>query len=173
VLNDCIDPTCSNGTPVMAPVAQGAACTFGGGKVCDGAGACVACNVAADCAPTKDECNIAACKANKTCGTAFAPSGTMLQNAPQEKGNCKTIYCNATGGTYTSINNGDLPNDSNLCTVDTCTSGVPSNPPRPAGFDCGTGSKCNATGLCKKIAGQACTMSGDCLSNVCTAGVCQ
>lgn len=171
-LNDCIAPTCSNGTLTMSPAAQGMACSFGGGHVCDGNGACVACNVAADCTTGKDECNVAACNANKTCGTAFAPPGTQLQNAPQVKGNCNTLYCNETGGTYSSVNNDDLPDDGNPCTLNTCTAGVPSNPPGPAGVDCGTGMKCNAAGLCKKATAQACTAGTECASGSCYDGVC-
>ncbi len=173
VPNDCINPTCSNGTATMPPAAQGAKCISGGGQVCDGAGTCVACNVAADCAPPSNECNVAVCEANKTCGVGFAPKGTVLDKAPQVKGNCETYYCNGTGGTYKSINNSDVPSDTNPCTLDICTNGVGSSPPGPADVDCGTGKKCNATGLCKKVAGQACAANGDCLSNMCTALVCQ
>ena len=171
-LNDCIDPTCSNGTLSMTQVALGEACTFGGGKVCDGAGACVACNVAADCTPTKDECTVAACNANKTCGTAFAPHGTQLQNAPQVMGNCNTLYCDGAGGTYSSVNTADLPDDKNDCTVDTCVGGTPTYTPGPAGVDCGAGLKCNSTGLCKKTTAQACAAGSECLSANCYDGVC-
>ncbi|MEO5731099.1 MAG: hypothetical protein ABI134_20075, partial [Byssovorax sp.] len=90
----------------------------------------------------------------------------------QMTGDCHTIYCDGAGSTYSGIDNADVPADGNLCTVGTCTAGVGSNPPAPAGLDCGAGKKCNATGLCKKSTGQTCAAGGECLSANCFDGVC-
>src|SRR5262249_7316117 len=51
VFNDnkeCTDDTCVGTTPQNTPKSAGDPCTSSGGKVCDGAGACVACLVAAN-----------------------------------------------------------------------------------------------------------------------------
>ena len=57
----CHAGTCSGGVPGQGPKPPGAACASGGGHVCNGAGACVACNVSADCGGASICCN-AACK---------------------------------------------------------------------------------------------------------------
>jgi hypothetical protein len=49
--NDCVVPTCMAGAPSLPAANMGTACNTSGGKVCDGNGACVECNVDADCAP--------------------------------------------------------------------------------------------------------------------------
>ena len=146
--NDCIAGTCTDGVPSSPPKATGTPCTYGGGQVCDGAGACVACNVTADCAPTGDECKLAVCNADKTCGTMDAPVGTQLSAPLQIKGNCKTLYCDGTGAAVLKINDGDLPDDGNPCTIDACKTGVPTNTAGPSGVDCGVAQKCNAAGKC-------------------------
>ncbi len=146
--NDCLAVTCNAGEPSSLPEALGTMCTYGGGQVCDGAGACVACNVTADCAPTGDECNRAVCNGDKTCGTMFAPAGTQLSMPLQTKGNCHTLHCDAKGGVVDQINDSDLPDDGNPCTVDACAAGAPTFTAGLAGVDCGVGQKCNAAGQC-------------------------
>ena len=146
--NDCIAVTCTAGTLSSPPNTLGAICTYGGGQVCDGAGACVVCNVIADCAPTGDECKTATCNADKTCGTINAPLDTQLSPALQIKGNCHTLNCDGRGAALAKIDNDDVPDDGNSCTDDKCTAGVPSNVAGPAGVDCGVAQKCNAAGKC-------------------------
>ncbi|MEP7119818.1 MAG: hypothetical protein ABJE95_02865 [Byssovorax sp.] len=146
--NDCVTAMCANGTLSSPPKDVGTPCATTGGHVCDGAGACVACNVTADCAPTGDECKLAACNADKTCGTVNAAAGVQLSPALQIKGNCNTLYCDGAGSFMSQINNGDLPDDGNPCTVDACAAGAPMSTPGPAGVACGVGQKCNAAGQC-------------------------
>jgi hypothetical protein len=146
--NDCITVTCTDGALSSPPKAMGAPCSYGGGQVCDGAGACVACNVTADCAPTGDECKVAVCNADKTCGTMNALVGTQLSAPLQIKGNCKTLYCDGMGAAVSTTNDGDLPDDGNPCTIDACKLGVASNTAGPLGVDCGVAQKCNAAGKC-------------------------
>jgi hypothetical protein len=160
--NECVTATCTAGALTMPPAPLGTPCTYGGGQVCDGAGACVACNVSADCAPTGDDCKLATCKADKSCGTMFAPYGTQLSTPLQTKGNCHTLYCDAVGGTFDQINNSDVPDDGNPCTVDTCTSGVPSHVPGPVGVDCGVGQKCNVAGKCGCVDDTQCVAPDSC-----------
>ena len=163
--NDCIVVTCTAGALSSPPKALGSTCTYGGGQVCDGAGACVACNSTADCAPTGDECLLAVCNSDKTCGTINAAGNTQLSAPLQIKGNCNTLYCDGTGNVVSKINDGDLPDDGNPCTVDTCLMGVPANTSGPAGVDCGVAQKCNAVGKC------GCADSTQCVApNTCGGG---
>ena len=160
--NDCVTSMCAQGTLNLPPKVLGTPCTTNGGQVCDGAGACVACNVTADCAPTGDECKLATCNADKTCGTVNTAAGTQLSAALQMKGNCNTLYCDGAGAPESKINNGDLPDDGNPCTVDTCAAGVPANTPGPAAVACGVGQKCNAAGQCGCADSAQCMLPDTC-----------
>lgn len=84
-LGQCSTEACASGVGSHPPVAVNTPCTDNGGKVCDGAGACVACNTAADC-PAAAECQTATCT-NHVCGTVATPAG----------GNCSTGVCDANG----------------------------------------------------------------------------
>jgi hypothetical protein len=173
-VNECFASTCVNGkaTPPKSKL-PGAPCSFGGGKVCDGVDHCVACNVAADCAPTaKDECSVAVCNANKTCGTAPAPAGTKLVNAPQKPGDCVTLYCDGIGGVTDVDDDADMPDDNNVCTTQGCMSGAITTTPVALNTDCGAGMACNGKGVCKTATAQLCMASADCASGVCSDGVC-
>jgi hypothetical protein len=146
--NDCVTSMCAQGTLSEPPKALGTPCATTGGQLCDGAGACVACNVASDCATTGDDCKVAACNADKTCGVVNAPAGTPVSAAQQIPGDCKTLSCDGSGGTMAKTTPSDVPDDSNPCTLDKCNGGSPSNTPGPTGVDCGVGQKCNAGGQC-------------------------
>lgn len=65
---ECTADLCAAGEPMNQPLAGGALCSEGGGKVCNGAGACVQCNVPADCgadsACVKYTCNAGVCPSN-------------------------------------------------------------------------------------------------------------
>ena len=173
-VNECFASTCVKGTattPASKP--PGTPCSFGGGKVCDGMSSCVACNVAADCAPTgKDECTVAVCNANKTCGTSPAPAGTKLVSAPQKPGDCVTLYCDGMGGVTPEADDTDLPEDTNVCATEGCAMGVITSTPVAADTDCGKGMVCNGKGVCKKATTQPCLASAECASGACSDGVC-
>lgn len=161
-MNDCIVSACMMGTTALTPKAPGAMCSTGGGQVCDGAGACVECNVDADCAPTGDECKIAICTLNKTCGVAFAPSSTVLSPMSQIMGDCSALHCNGSGAAIGKVDTSDVPDDNSQCTADKCNGSTPSNTPVPAGTDCGVGQKCNAAGLCGCANDLQCIPPGTC-----------
>jgi len=63
-LTDCTVDLCVSGQPMNSPVPASEMCSEGGGKVCNGKGACVACNVAADCGMSTD-CKTFTCDENK------------------------------------------------------------------------------------------------------------
>lgn len=50
--NPCTEQACDVGMPIFPPSVIGKACNQNGGKVCDGNGACVECNVGGECAST-------------------------------------------------------------------------------------------------------------------------
>ncbi len=120
----------------------------------------------------QDECSVAVCNANKTCGTAPAPAGTKLVNAPQKPGDCVTLYCDGMGGVTTEADDADLPDDNNVCTTETCMSGAVTTTPVALGTSCGAGMACNGKGVCKTATAQACAASTDCASGVCSDAVC-
>ncbi len=172
-VNECFATMCVNGAaapPSSKPA--GTPCSFGGGKVCDGVDHCVACNVAADCAPITDECSVPVCNANKTCGTAPTPADTKLVNTPQKPGDCVTLYCDGMGGVTTEVDDADLPDDKNVCTTETCAGGTVTSAPVAINTACGPGMTCNGKGLCKKATAQMCALGTDCASGVCVDGVC-
>lgn len=139
---ECTDDTCSGGTPSNEPKLSGTPCSSG---LCDTGGACVQCLAPNDCPGTDDECKQRNCT-NNVCGMTFANAGTVLSS--QTAGDCKRAECDGSGN-ITNVDDGsDLPDDSNGCTDDVCTTGTPSNPPKNEGTPCGTSGVCNTTGQC-------------------------
>ena len=171
----CTGETCVNGTVQLPPTPLDAACNEGGGTVCNGAGACVACNSPGQCSVQGSVCQDATCSQN-LCGVAPKASGEPAKAGAQTLGDCQIVLCNGTGQTNPPSNsNGDLPSDGNACTNDVCTNGAPSNPPVPAGSPCGGGGQCNATGSCgpaTKPDGAPCVLGAECFSANCVDGVC-
>jgi hypothetical protein len=151
--NPCTEDRCSSGTPSNPP-ATGTTCTEdGGGHVCDDTGACVECNVPADCGQDT-ECRTYTCTSH-VCTVVNAPQ-TKITSA-QTPGDCHTIHCDGSGGLADpAIDDSDLPVDGKECTEDHCTSGVPSNPAVAPGTNCGTGKQCNGS-----ICGE-CNFPSDC-----------
>jgi len=144
--NPCTEDVCVNGVPKNPASAVGAPCENSeGGTRCDGHGACVMCLDASDCPGTDGACQTRTCTQG-ACGFDFATAGTALP--AQTAGDCKKAVCDG-HGTSTLINDdADLPNDSNACTSDVCTGGLPSNSKQPAGTACGTSLLCNESGVC-------------------------
>jgi hypothetical protein len=164
----CVVGGCALGEPTFAPVAAGTACTQGFGLVCDGAGACVGCLVAADCPGEDTACATRACFAG-TCGYSYTPAYTPVLPDPVVA-DCRRLVCD--GGSPDPVSTGDdadLPVDGNACTADVCDFGVPLNPPEPAGTACAQsgGTVCDGSGACVE-----CLAGPDCPSGVCVAGVC-
>ena len=157
--NPCTIDACTAGACTHPPKAADTVCSVNGGQVCDGAGACVACNHDAQCVGTSptNECQHPACAAHG-CGPVFVASGTAT--ATQVPGDCKKAVCDGAGGTRTVADDLDLPNDGKECTVDACAGGVPSNTPKTPGTACGAGGlyQCTAAGDC------GCQSNADCAS---------
>lgn len=133
----------------------------GGGS---GAGGCT---VDEQCAPS-GPCKTVSCM-NGACVAELVPEGTVVSTAAS-KGDCKRQTCDASGNVVEMVDDTDKPVDYNVCTLDLCTNGVPSNPPDGSkeGAGCGTGqTKCMA-GQCV-----GCNSNGNCPSGgMCDRAVC-
>jgi len=171
--NQCTGDVCTNGAPSNPPVTADTTCTQNGGAYCDGSGACVACNSAAQCPGTDTECQTRTC-ASHTCGFNYTANGTPVSS--QTLGDCKKNQCNGSGTTVTVNDNTDLPVDNNQCTGDVCTNGVPTNPPVAQNTACNQngGTYCNDSGVCVGCtdASQCPGMDNECQTRTCNSGVC-
>ncbi len=107
--NDCTD-ACKNGV-ANAKTSAGAACTSNGGKVCDGSGACVACNVDADCNDVSKVCTAHVCVAAPTCNDA-------VQNGAETDIDCGGGTCGKCADTKKCLVAADC--QSGMCTGGTC-----------------------------------------------------
>ena len=134
--NACTANACG---AVSAPASTG--CTDNGGRLCDGAGTCVACVAPADCPAQTTVCKTNTCDGH-ACGTLDAPKGT----ACTENGG---VVCSGTGD----------------CVPMHCTDAVMDAD--ETDVDCGgsCGATCKDTGPQQK-----CLVAGDCVSGVCKAG---
>ncbi len=167
--NPCTDDVCVNGVPANPPSAVGSAC-MNGGTLCDGAGACVACLAASDCAGTDNACQTRTCS-HGTCGFDFAASGTLLPT--QTAGDCKQARCDGAGAISQVTDDADVPNDSNLCTSDVCNGGTPSNLPKPVGTTCGSNLLCSSSAVCVGCNTAAdCGSSDECKTRTCVSNQC-
>lgn len=96
--------------------------------------------------PGKDnECGQRTCT-NGACSMAYLPQGPAT--SAQVPGDCYTYTCDGKGTLARQIDNADIPDDKNPCTIDTCGNGEPKNANGPAGVNCGTGLLCNGIGQC-------------------------
>src|SRR5262249_49150238 len=120
--NACTNDVCTNGVPSNPPTTAGTSC--GGSNICDGAGHCTGCLMDSDCPGAITECAHPPCNAG-TCGFPCAMAGTPV--ASQTAGDCHRNDCDGAGNIVSDVDNSDVPNDSNACTTDICTAGVPSH----------------------------------------------
>ena len=143
--NPCTTDACSGGVPTHAPVMAGFVC--GAGQACDGAGNCNGCVTAASCPGQDDECKTRTCTTS-VCGFSYMPAGTAT--SAQTAADCKKNQCDGAGVIVPVADDADVPVDSNQCTNDVCTAGVPSNPPLASGTACSQngGTTCDGAGVC-------------------------
>jgi hypothetical protein len=170
---ECTDDVCNGGVASNPPKAASAACGMNGALFCDGAGKCVGCNVAGDCAGADTECQTHTCTAG-ACGVVNAAQGAVV--AAQTAGDCHKAQCDGAGAVESIIDNADLPVDSETCTQDVCTAGVPTNPPVAVGAVCaeGSGILCDGAGKCAAclVATDCGGVDTECQQRACIAGVC-
>jgi hypothetical protein len=151
----CTDDRCADGVRTNPPKAAGVPCDEGGGKVCDGAGSCVACVTPADCgtgACQAGRCVPVSCLDGVKGGTETdADCGGPCAGCPAGKAcavgaDCSSGVCQA----FT-------------CAAASCSDNLANGP--ETGVDCG--------GTCPGCpAGTSCRLDGDCASGHCLAGKC-
>lgn len=131
----------------------------GGNTTCAGDDACDDGNVC-----TVDRCNDA------RCSHEALPDQLLDDDAP---GDCSRDVCIG-GALLSQADDGDTPEDDNVCTVDLCNDGLPANAPVAAGTPCGDVTVCDETGQCVGCAAPSdCPApSGVCESATCERGVC-
>jgi plastocyanin len=129
------------------------------------------CAVANDCPDPGNECITRTCEAGK-CGTTMVADGTAV--VAQTKGDCKVMQCDGAGATVAANDDLDVPTDTNPCTDDACTAGVPSNNSAAAGTSCGASLVCDGAGKCVGCvdASECPGQTDDCQTVTCTAGTC-
>ena len=191
--SDCVTPGCSVGAPTMTNVAPDTTCASMGGKVCNGAGSCVACVMASDCPSSPTLCATPACS-SQTCAFANATLGTTCTDGGgtvcDGLGKCVSSHCSdgvkdgdetdkdcggATCGACVDGKMCKLARDcsdkvcaNGLCAAPTCSDGVQNG--TETGIDCG-GTVCDAMGKTCAL-GLGCVVSGDCGGNAsCMAAV--
>ncbi len=108
--------------------------------------------------PDVPDCETIKCVDGK-CESTFQPSGTKLPNAKQADGDCKVKVCDGAGKVVEENDDNDRLIDSNDCTNDTCTAGVPKNEPVAVGTACMSngGTVCDGNGACLE-----CNQESDC-----------
>ncbi len=145
---DCDEEKCVAGAPSNPPLPLDAPCFTGGGAVCDGVGACVACNSDQKCMGPSDDCQHPGC-VEHACKAVFTAVNTVVAPALQVPGDCQAKVCDGAGGITTIVDDGDSQDDGNPCTDDQCVSGVLKHPPSAAGTACGmNGMVCSGAGAC-------------------------
>ncbi|WP_437676331.1 hypothetical protein [Sorangium sp. So ce131] len=120
-----------------------------------------------DCVVRGDPCHVAVCDAG-ACGRRALPAGTVP--AAQVEGDCLEVVCEEGGARHEAPDDGDVPDDGEVCTADACDAGRPVHTPRP-GEPCGSsagGAVCNELGMCA-----GCASDADCDGTRCTDGICQ
>ena len=170
--NPCTNDICVLGSPSNPNSALNAPCPVN--KFCNGAGTCVQCNAANQCAGSDTFCGVRTCASN-VCGMSYTSAGTATPT--QVTGDCKENQCNGAGGVTPAPKPGDLPVDNNDCTSDVCNNGTPSNPPTALGTACNVSgkTKCNGAGVCVQCNAPAdCPQPADsfCGTATCNGNVC-
>jgi len=162
--NDCTIDSCMDGVETHENAAAGTACGPTKMGTCDGNGSC-GCDSHEMC-PADEPCVDHFCDpATKVCAFTNKPDGDLNDDTA---GDCKLPACSG-GQVVTNPNDGDLPDDGNECTVDSCNAGVPANDPAAAETPCTTG-VCDGISACVQCVTAAnCMGDSSCSMNTCFA----
>ncbi len=141
--NDCTVDACSAGEPSNDPEPLDTPCGVGGELSCDGAGQCTGCVDPGQCAGTDDDCKARTCEAG-VCGVDFTADG--VETSEQTPGDCQLAVCDGAGNAVDEIDDGDVADDLNDCTIESCDAGVPGSSNEETGIPCGEGPTCDDSG---------------------------
>ncbi len=129
--NGCTTDSCSSGVPLHSNSGAGTSCSESGGKVCDGAGACVECVANPDC--TSGVCNTT----SHTCAAASCSDTT-------KNGDESDIDCGGSCPTKCALSKG--------CAATTdCVTGLKCDGTKCV--ECTVGTDCPSSGLCDTTTG--------------------
>jgi hypothetical protein len=158
--DSCTVNGCNAGTPTTMGQPDGMACTLSGAN-----GRCAMGKCMVECSPSKpcddkNPCTEDACDgATNTC--SFSPlDGVATPGFTPKAGDCRQQIC-IMGKDTPVVDDSDIPDDANPCTLDTCTNGIPSNANVPSGELCTAGQPdvCDGSGKCVE-----CTVPADCVN---------
>lgn len=154
---DCTADDCSMGSPAFTPQKAGFACSMGG-KVCDGAGNCVACVVTADCV-APNICQNFSC-VSPTCND-------NMKDGQETDKDCGGPACGPCADGLKCNGNGDCIDkicNAGTCSMPTCMDNVQNG--KETDKDCGGG-------VCKLcLPHQGCIVNSDCQGNSCNGQTC-
>jgi hypothetical protein len=148
----CMDASCANGMLNASPKADGTACMLGEGSgTCQGGTCVVICgedpSVCNDLNPcTEDSCDAIdeICR-HETLDNVLSPEDDGV-------GDCRVDLCVAGVLQVDVIDDNDLPDDQNPCTIDGCNNGAATAAPAPEDTPCGANGTsppvCDANGVC-------------------------
>jgi hypothetical protein len=126
------------------------------------------CVVASDC-DDDNPCTLESCESG-ACSSEVAPDGDAKD---QEKGDCRRTMCLAGKASYV-VDNGDVPDDKEPCTLDACEGGAPKHVAVVDGKACqiGTGTGTCEIGKCWVLctpsnAETQCNDANSCTSDAC------
>lgn len=133
--------------------------------------AAMPCTTAATCPLPGGACVTAICTPAGICDTDFVAA--LVATPMQSPGDCHRTVCDGAGNVLNNVDDADVPDDGNPCTMDVCTSGLASHPLASAGAPCGGTNVCDAAGLCVGcVVASDCGASTACHLFACTSGVC-
>lgn len=126
------------------------------------------CAVDDDCGLPANPCLHTICSAG-ACTDVIRGQGPAA-TVPQQPRDCHRVECDGKGGTVDIVDDGDLPDDNNPCTEDTCHHGVEVFKPIGAYVNvtgCDFDHACDGKGQCQKIDFISCSAGKDCISGAC------
>ncbi|MBI4703336.1 MAG: hypothetical protein HY744_19645, partial [Deltaproteobacteria bacterium] len=140
---ECTDNLCASGVVQHPGKKMDTPCVQGGGKFCDGKGACVQCNSPFQC-PGGKPCETVTCDFNK-CGLKATDKNTLAPPSEQTAKDCKRVLCDGLGATFPVADASDLPEDNKECTKNECKGMDLSFPPKDVETPCSenNGKYCN------------------------------
>jgi hypothetical protein len=99
-----------------------------------------------DAPQTSNPCIVSTCSSGELV-EELVPEGQLAATDP-EPGDCSGYLCDGNGGPTSEVDDGDVPDDDNECTIDACQDGSPTFIPEPPETPCGDGNVCNGGGTC-------------------------
>ena len=143
----------------------------GGGTGGTGTGGGTPCSSLSDCPGADTDCQKRTCDSG-VCGVSNVTMGTAVSQ--QTPGDCLEVRCDGTGGVDSFVDDTDLPDDKNPCTIDACKSGTPSHTNAAANTKCGTNLVCDGNGMCVGCtdASQCPAAPNECQTAACHSGTC-